>query len=661
MEHLAKVFLISASLTLATPALTGEPQQRWLEARDAKLITDGQPQSIALPSPGSGPTTIAIALDGRIWFTESAGNRIGRVDPDGSELTEFALPHPNSSPRIIARGADGNMWFSEHTGNRIGRITPEGQISEFDIPTPASQPRAIALGADGNIWFGMFAAGKIGRITPAGDISEFVPPTADSGPRALAAGADGNIWFSEYRGNRIGRITPAGRITEFALPRPNSGPGDITAGADGALWFVELSGGMDGRVTDGNRVGRITTKGAITEFVMPTQAASPINIAVGPDRNIWYTRGTTLGRVTPDGEVTELPIGTPARSVGLSAGSDRQPPQRLINRLWFADGAQNQISYLTFTGAFADQPSPVSQPPGPSTDALTVPDTQLGDPLVFVIYGDMRFTHPTETVASSPGPRRALVEKIASEHPDALFLTGDVPFHGGDTDDYRVFGEETASWQAQHLRIYPVLGNHEFYECDEDTCLENWWRAFPQVRRHRWYAVALGTKLRAFALDSDTSLLPGSEQRMWFEHEIETLPSDVRFVIVALHHPPVADTGFLLVRKNERSLGAYLKSVAPQLSARLIICSAHIHNYERFDRNSVVYLVSGGGGAKPLAVLRGRSDRYHDRAYPNFHYIRFELQGEQLRAEMIRLEDYGAPSPHTWAVKDRFEVAAKPR
>jgi hypothetical protein len=28
---------------------------------------------------------------------------------------------------------------------------------------------------------------------------------------------------------------------------------------------------------------------------------------------------------------------------------------------------------------------------------------------------------------------------------------------------------------------------------------------------------------------------------------------------------------------------------------------------------------------------------------------------------MVRLEDYDAPSPHTWAVKDRFEASAKPR
>jgi len=312
------------------------------------MTTDGRVHSFPLPHPRSGPTTVAIASDGRVWFTEGAGDRIGRMNPDGSDLREFALPHPASAPRIIAVGADGNLWFSEHTGNRIGRITPDGKIVEFDIPTPASQPRAIALGADGNIWFGMFAAGKIGRVTPAGAISEFTVPTPNCGPRALAAGPDGNIWFSEYRTNKIGRIAPSGAVQEFDLPRPNSGPGDITAGADGAMWFVELSGGIDGVLTNGNRVGRITMSGVVSEFVMPLQGPSPINIAVGPDRNVWYTRGSRLGRVTASGQITEFPLGPAARAVGLTAGSDRQPPARLTHRLWFADAGQNQISYLEF-------------------------------------------------------------------------------------------------------------------------------------------------------------------------------------------------------------------------------------------------------------------------------------------------------------------------
>jgi virginiamycin B lyase len=313
-----------------------------------ELATDGAVHGLPLPNPGSGVTTLAIAPDGTLWFTESSGNRIGRMNPDGSGYQGFALPQANSGPRIIALGADGNMWFSEHTGNRMGRITPRGELAEFDIPTPASQPRAIALGADGNIWFGEFAGGKVGRITPKGEITEFALPTPDSGPRALAAGPDGNIWVSQFRAGKIARVTPKGAITEFDLPRPNSGPGDITAGADGAMWFLQLSGTMDGVQVDGGRIGRITMDGRITEYELPNKTPSPINIAVGPDRNVWFTRGGALGRITPDGRISEFPLGEGARGAGLSAGSDRQPPARLVDRLYVADGGGNRIVYLQF-------------------------------------------------------------------------------------------------------------------------------------------------------------------------------------------------------------------------------------------------------------------------------------------------------------------------
>jgi virginiamycin B lyase len=344
--------LLSTGLAVAA---TPDPDlQRWLVPRESGLVTDGQVHFFPLPHERSGPTTVVVAVDGRVWFTEGSGNRIGSMNPDGSGVVEYPLPHPDSAPRILARGADGTLWFSEHAGNRMARITQNGVITEWEIPTPNSQPRAIALGADGNIWFGMFAAGKIGRITPGGELTEFTPPTADSGPRALAAGADGNVWFSEYKTDRIGRITPKGEITEFLLPRPNSGPGDITMGPDGALWFVELSGGIDGVHTDGNRVGRISYDGKVTEYALPAGSASPINIAVGPDRNLWYSRGGSLGRVTPTGVITEFSAGADARATGLSAGSDREPPARLVNRLWLADGGANRISYLQFRPAAAE-------------------------------------------------------------------------------------------------------------------------------------------------------------------------------------------------------------------------------------------------------------------------------------------------------------------
>ena len=121
-------------------AASSAAQQRWLAPGEAALSTDGVWRQHPLPTPKSGPTTIALGPDGTVWFTEGSGNRIGRMNPDGTGLREFPLPNPDSSPRIIALGSDGNMWFSEHTGNRIGRITPEGVITEFPLPRPNSGP-----------------------------------------------------------------------------------------------------------------------------------------------------------------------------------------------------------------------------------------------------------------------------------------------------------------------------------------------------------------------------------------------------------------------------------------------------------------------------------------------------------------------------------------
>jgi virginiamycin B lyase len=106
---------------------------------------------------------------------------------------------------------------------------------------------------------------------------------------------------------------------------------------------------MDGRKPDGNRVGRITMGGVIDEFPIPSQTGSPINIAVGPDRNIWFTKGGIVGRVTMEGAMTEFPLPTPnGGATGLTAGSDRQPPARLSNRLWVAESAANKIAFLGF-------------------------------------------------------------------------------------------------------------------------------------------------------------------------------------------------------------------------------------------------------------------------------------------------------------------------
>src|SRR5207249_2283249 len=95
---------------------------------------------------------ITAGPDGNLWFTESAGNQIGRITTAGV-VSEFAVPTANSSLVGITVGPDGNLWFSERLGNQIGRITTAGAITEFPVPTANSFPTIITVGPDGNLWF----------------------------------------------------------------------------------------------------------------------------------------------------------------------------------------------------------------------------------------------------------------------------------------------------------------------------------------------------------------------------------------------------------------------------------------------------------------------------------------------------------------------------
>jgi len=284
-----------------------------------------------------------------------------------------------------------------------------------------------------------------------------------------------------------------------------------------------------------------------------------------------------------------------------------------------------------------------------------------GDRVTLVVYGDTRFTR-RESRAEAPA-RRALVAGIAGENPAAIFIGGDLIDRGDDPDDYATYASETAEWSRRRIPVFPALGNHEFVDCrparEDSPCLENWWATFSALRRWRWYSVAIGDSLLALVLDSDSSLKPGSAQRAWLEREISDADSDARlkFILVLLHYPPVRDPVFPRGR-DEEQVQLYLSAAAPGLRARVLVIGSHVHNYERFERDGVVYLVSGGGGAKPRTVLRMSGELSRLRTPVNFHYLRMTLAGDRLAGAMVRFEATDAGGD-PWSEPDRFEISAR--
>jgi acid phosphatase type 7 len=290
---------------------------------------------------------------------------------------------------------------------------------------------------------------------------------------------------------------------------------------------------------------------------------------------------------------------------------------------------------------------------------LEVDIADLSAPLTFIAYGDTRFTQ--RDGAANVVARRALVARIANEKPAAIFIGGDLVYEGSDPEDYETYRTETAVWSQAKIPIFPALGNHEFRGCDKDSrpCLMNWWRAAvpSAVHSFRWYSVTLGPKILVLLLDSDSSLKPGSEQRSWFEQQIGTAGSRIEFVFVVLHYPPVRDPIFPSAR-DEKEIARYLSKHTHSLHARVVVVGSHVHNYERFLRDDVTYLVSGGGGAKPVPVLRLFGELSKLDTGENFHYIRFRLENGDLQGTMVRF-DPERNGEAAWTEPDRFEVKAK--
>jgi len=313
---------------------------------------------------------------------------------------------------------------------------------------------------------------------------------------------------------------------------------------------------------------------------------------------------------------------------------------------------------LTIVSIAGAQYSPAPPLAGPT---LTVPGIPAGQTLKIVAYGDTRFTDTTNHTDTNPRVRQYLVQQIAREKPDAIFMTGDLPFNGIDPADWQVYRDETAAWSAEHLRVYPTLGNHDVKGGWEGG-VRNFDATFPELKGYRYYSVLIGN-VYLITLDCTESYAEGSPQRAWLGAQLEHLPKSVDFVFFLSHMPLYTDIQSQVMASlpnpAELSLREFILAKAPQIHAKLIVVNGHIHNYERFDGGQTSYIVSGGGGALPYrVVMRGPEDLFQGQSFPNYHYLVFTIHGKTADAVMNRVAGLKPPETLHLEVNDKFTLTA---
>jgi virginiamycin B lyase len=266
------------------------------------------------------PRSLIFSKNHMLWVTESSGNAIAEIDPQG-KVTQHPIPGTENAPADIVEAPDSMIWFQGF--EMIGRIDRNGKLTAWKDSIGGQRiglPGAMTVGPDGAIWFtDESVPPRITRVTSDGNFRSVPLPASSSGRtmRGITSGPDGALWFTESSDSQdapsaIGRLGTDGHYAEWAVPTAGSTPIRITRGADGALWFTE-------RTAD--RIGRISTDGNIAEFPLPP-GTRPFDIIAGLDGAIWFTADKGIGRISTTGEVKLVGLPKAVGLAGIAAAKD---------------------------------------------------------------------------------------------------------------------------------------------------------------------------------------------------------------------------------------------------------------------------------------------------------------------------------------------------
>ena len=296
--------------------------------RIRRIGTDGVISTVAgtgtAPSNGDGspatainfnaPTDVKFAPDGQTYYVaERSGNRIRRVDPNGTVTTVASVSGPNA----LAVTAAGDVYVAEYGANRITRIAhdPDGLVSATStasvFSTAVTSPTGLAIDPGGTLVVASLGGQKLHRVASDGSATTLVGTGSvctasllcgDGGPGLAATmnepvhvvsdAAGGFIWV-EYKSHRVRHIDAAGLVSTIAGDGSSCG-GALLCGDGGAGTNAQISGPLgifrdtDGTLlvtSDAGRVRAVVPESQLQGPAGPTGPTGPAGPsgADGPD------------------------------------------------------------------------------------------------------------------------------------------------------------------------------------------------------------------------------------------------------------------------------------------------------------------------------------------------------------------------------------------
>jgi acid phosphatase type 7 len=267
----------------------------------------------------------------------------------------------------------------------------------------------------------------------------------------------------------------------------------------------------------------------------------------------------------------------------------------LVNRLWFP-----------------------SRPGG-------APITREQGSWTFAVVGDYGQYTPSQQVVAT---------NIARSGVRLIVTTGDNEQSDGTEADFQRHWDPVWGPLSRQFPVFPSVGNHDGIGPEGLTAYH---RRFPHLDGARYYSHVQGD-VHFIALDTNMSLLPGSQQLRWLDQQLASSRS--KFRVVYMHHPLITQLGANSSRLLH-DLGPILRRHGVQL-----VLTGHEHWYERSQIAGLTHVVVGNGGSTvaPFPFFQAPWSAFRDARYG---HLEIEVQSGRLVGRMITRDG---------TVVDTFEV-----
>ena len=206
------------------------------------------------------PLGVALGEDGRIYVTESAGERMVRVfDRSGKQVDAFAPPDSEILARVplyVAVSPKGDVYVSDRRARAIHICSPDGDyrgvFTPKSVPAEEWQPMGLAFDEDGNLYVTELTNEKhrVLVFDPSGELKlEFGKEGKEEGqfwfPNGIAVDGRARMYVADGTNGRLQAFDGEGNLL-YVIPRGYASgdlsmPRGVALDGDGHLLVADNS------------------------------------------------------------------------------------------------------------------------------------------------------------------------------------------------------------------------------------------------------------------------------------------------------------------------------------------------------------------------------------------------------------------------------------